>query len=141
MSRLPELFKSPATLNTLRPAAIQQHVQLHQQQRIVHVAEPQLLQKLYACLDTAAIQDALAPHTELQASAKQRSRRGLAAYHKVFELLLASLTTYKPLLLRIKHAYDEALTDAAEAACDNVYLHSKLSMVPHMHVSWCMCCL
>lgn len=41
----------------------------------------------------------------------------------------------RPLLLRIKHVYDEALKDAAAAACDNVYLHSKLSMVPHRHVS------
>lgn len=50
----------------------------------------------------------------------------------------------RPLLLRIKHVYDEALKDAAAAACDNVYLLSKLSMVPHRHVSAAAgsaCCL
>jgi hypothetical protein len=41
----------------------------------------------------------------------------------------------RPLLLRIKTAYDEALKDAAAAACDNVYLQSKMAMVPHRHVS------
>lgn len=41
---------------------------------------------------------------------------------------------HRPLLLRIKQAYDEALHDAAAAACDNAYLSNKMSMVPHKHV-------
>jgi hypothetical protein len=41
---------------------------------------------------------------------------------------------HRPLLLRIKQAYDEALHDAAAAACDNAYLSNKMSVVPHKHV-------
>lgn len=227
MGKVPDLFKRPSNLASLRPAAIQQHVQLHQHQisaASAKVEEPQLLQRLHACLDAAAIQEALSNHTQQQSITKQQTRRQLNAYHEVFQLLLASLTTYRcaescvpnvhtnychaharsgqshsptptmpdpssflllsiamhlsshwvrsraqlavlsnaccvasqtlhcplqqptvhctwhvclyrPLLLRIKHVYDEALKDAAAVACDNVYLLSKLSMVPHRHVS------
>lgn len=140
MGKIPDVFR-PGTLAALRPEAIQQHVVLVQQQQHIpspaQQQQPQLLQRLYDCLDQAAIQEALAHHhgSELPATAaKQRALRELNAYHQVFELLMASLTTYRPLLLRIKHTYDDALQDAAAAACDNAYLHSKLSIMPHKHV-------
>jgi hypothetical protein len=98
MGKVPDLFKRPSNLASLRPAAIQQHVQLHQQQISAHSAtvdEPQLLQRLHACLDKAAIQEALSHPKQQQSTTKQQTRRQLNAYHEVFELLLASLTTYR----------------------------------------------
>lgn len=92
-SRVPDLFKRPDALASLRPAAIQQHVHQQQLAAQAHTGEPQLLQRLHACLDAAAIHEALdsGPHTQ----SSSRRRRQLDAYHRVFELLLASLTTYR----------------------------------------------
>lgn len=97
MSKVPDLFKGQHNLAALRPAAIQQHVQQQQQQqRHSQPNEPQLLQRLYACLDDAAVQGALSQqqHSVISDS-KHLARRQLDAYHRVFELLLASLTTYR----------------------------------------------
>lgn len=115
MGKVPDLFKRPSNLASLRPAAIQQHVQLHQQQvsaASAEVDEPQLLQRLHACLDTAAIQEALSHPTQQQSTTKLQTRRQLNAYHEVFELLLEFLTTYR---------------------CDDSY-------VPKMHTN-CMPCI
>lgn len=101
MSKVPDLFKRRSTLASLRPSAVQQHVQQHLQQQShpdsAQVKEPQLLQRLYACLDEAAVREALSQHTQPQAasSSKHQARRQLDAYHRVFELLLSSLTTYR----------------------------------------------
>jgi hypothetical protein len=45
------------------------------------------------------------------------------------------MTTYRPLLLRIKQAYDAALADAAGSAYDHVHLQTELSLMPQRHVS------
>jgi hypothetical protein len=45
------------------------------------------------------------------------------------------MTTYRPLLLRIKQAYDAALEDAAGSAYDYVHLQTELSLMPQRHVS------
>lgn len=92
MSKVPDLFKRLSNLASLRPAAIQQYVQQHQQAP-AQTAEPQLLQRLHACLDEAAIHAALGQPT--QSTRRHKARRQLDAYHRVFELLLASLTTYR----------------------------------------------
>lgn len=44
------------------------------------------------------------------------------------------MTTYKPLLLRIKQVYETALQDAMASACDHVKLQMDLSAMPHKHV-------
>lgn len=90
---MPEVFKA---LASLRPGAIQQLMLAKQQQQQQHPSnEPELLQRLHACLDGAAIQQALGQHTQQQITQQQSTMRQLAAYHQVFELLLASLTTYR----------------------------------------------
>lgn len=100
MRKVPDLFKRRSTLASLRPSAVQQHVQRHLQQQSQHdslqAKEPQLLQHLYACLDEAAVREGLSQYKQQQAgNIKHRARRQLDAYHRVFELLLASLTTYR----------------------------------------------
>jgi hypothetical protein len=50
-------------------------------------------------------------------------------------MFIASMTTYRPLLLRIKQAYDTALEDAAGSAYDHVHLQTELSLMPQRHVS------
>jgi hypothetical protein len=65
---------------------------------------------------------------------KSRQWEGLPL-HMMVDVAQTVCWICRPLLLRIKTAYDEALKDAAEAACDNDYLQSKMAMVPHRHVS------
>eukprot|EP00878_Enallax_costatus_P041414 GHUV01048172.1.p1 GENE.GHUV01048172.1~~GHUV01048172.1.p1 ORF type:complete len:101 (+),score=15.27 GHUV01048172.1:249-551(+) len=50
-------------------------------------------------------------------------------------MLISSMTTYRPLLLRIKQAYEAALVDAIASAYDHVHLQAELSLMPHKHVS------
>ncbi len=38
------------------------------------------------------------------------------------------MTTYQPVLLRIKQAYDQVLQDALESAFDNIHIREELSM-------------
>lgn len=54
----------------------------------------------------------------------------LEAHRQVFESFLAGMTTYRPLLLRVKAAYDPALRDAAAAVYDNVQLRGELARAP-----------
>lgn len=125
MGKVPDLFKRPSNLASLRPAAIQQHVQLHQQQfsaASAKVEEPQLLQRLHACLDTAAIQEALSNPTQQQSTTKQQTRRQLNAYHEVFELLLASLTTYR---------YAESYVLTCMRTASHVHVILQISAQPH----------
>jgi hypothetical protein len=55
-------------------------------------------------------------------------------------MFIASMTTYRPLLLRIQQAYDAALGDAAGSAYDHVHLQTELSLMPQRHVSVCSTC-
>lgn len=58
---------------------------------------------------------------------------------QIFDMFISSMTTYRPLLLRIKQAYEAALEDAVASAYDHVHLHTELSLMPHRHVgSTCM---
>jgi hypothetical protein len=57
---------------------------------------------------------------------------------QLFHMFIASMTTYRPLLLRIKQAYDTALEDAAGSAYDHVHLQTELSLMPQRHVG-CTC--
>jgi len=50
-------------------------------------------------------------------------------------MFLASMTTYRPLLMRIKAAYDTALDDALQSANDHAHLLLELAAMPHRHVS------
>lgn len=126
----PDLFRSPNTLASLRPAAIQQHVQAQQQQHNSSPTanQPALLQRLQACLADAAATPKEAVH------GRHAQQQLLHAYHQVFQLFLASMTTYRPLLLQIKRVYDAAVQDATAALSDNTQLQAKLSQVPHKQV-------
>lgn len=51
----------------------------------------------------------------------------LDAYRQVFEALVNSMTTYKPLLMRIKHEYDIALEDALKSSYQNIQMRAELT--------------
>ncbi|KAI8465116.1 MAG: hypothetical protein J3K34DRAFT_525665 [Monoraphidium minutum] len=54
----------------------------------------------------------------------------LGAYRQAFEGFLQATTTYRPLLLRVKAAYDAALRDAAASAHDNAHMRGELARAP-----------
>lgn len=56
---------------------------------------------------------------------------------QAFEGFLQSMTTYRPLLLRIKAAYDPVLRDAMASTYDNVHMKSELAQAPAKLVSEC----
>ena len=49
------------------------------------------------------------------------------AHRQVFDAFLHSFTTYRTLLMRIKHEYDGALDDALAAVYDNVHMRAELA--------------
>lgn len=49
------------------------------------------------------------------------------AYRQVFDAFLHSFTTYRSLLMRIKHEYDGALDDALAAVYDSVHMKAELA--------------
>ena len=46
---------------------------------------------------------------------------------QVFEILVNAMTTYKPLLKRIKRQYDRALEDAMKSSFENIHLKSEFA--------------
>lgn len=87
-----------------------------------------------------------APYAAVAAAGGSKATAGNAVAHQivlsllllpllqVFAMFISSMTTYRPLLLRIKQAYDPALEDATGSAYDHVHLQAELSMVPRKHV-------
>jgi hypothetical protein len=52
----------------------------------------------------------------------------LDAYRQVFEVLINSMTTYKPILRKIKKQYDMAVEDALKTFFENIHMRSEVSM-------------
>lgn len=70
----------------------------------------------------------------LQAAYAQPGRSSLAtanlvldAHRQVFEAFIHSFTTYRPLLLKIRGAYEEALQDALNSQADNIHMKAQLA--------------
>lgn len=57
------------------------------------------------------------------------------AHRQVFDAFLHSFTTYRSLLLRIKHEYDVALDDALASVYDNVHMRAELAVAEERLVS------
>ena len=51
----------------------------------------------------------------------------LDAHRCVFDVLVNSMTTYKPILAEIKQAYDDALDEALKSAYENNMIRAKLA--------------
>lgn len=51
----------------------------------------------------------------------------LDAYRQVFEALVNSMTTYKPLLVRVKREYDAALEEALKSSYQNIQMRAELT--------------
>lgn len=72
----------------------------------------------------------------LQEAYAQPDRNSLAmsnlvldAHRQVFEAFIHSFTTYRPLLLKIRGAYEEALQDALNSQADNIHMKAQLSVL------------
>ena len=52
----------------------------------------------------------------------------LDAYRQVFEALVSTMTTYKPILSKIKVEYDAALEDALRSSYDNIHMRASLAV-------------
>jgi hypothetical protein len=135
---LPDLFRlPPGALASLRPAAIADAQRQHAAAQAAAAAstasqQPQLLQQLQACLQRAMARSAGAGAAHGPADALSRQRE-VHAHHQVFGLLAASMTTYRPLLMQIKVAYDAALAEAVAASCDNAFLRARLADARAQH--------
>lgn len=52
----------------------------------------------------------------------------LDAYRQVFDILINSMTTYKPVLRKIRKHYDASLENALKTSFDNMHLRSEISL-------------
>lgn len=58
----------------------------------------------------------------------------LDAHRQVFEAFIHSFTTYRPLLLGIKGAYEEALQDALASQAENIHMKAQLAVLQQRKV-------
>ncbi|KAF6253169.1 hypothetical protein COO60DRAFT_1670071 [Scenedesmus sp. NREL 46B-D3] len=86
--------------------------------------------RLEACLHQAKH---TAANLQVHSGSWGAAKLNVDVYRRVFHMFIASMTTYRPLLLRIKTAYDTALEDAAGSAYDHVHLQAELSLMPQRH--------
>ncbi len=59
----------------------------------------------------------------------------LDAHRQVFEAFIHSFTTYRPLLLKVRAAYEEALQDALTSQADNIHMKAQLAVLHQRKVS------
>lgn len=78
----------------------------------------------------------------LQAAYDQQDRSSLAsanlvldAHRQVFEAFIHSFTTYRPLLLKVRAAFEEALQDALSSQADNIHMKAQLAVLHQCKVS------
>jgi hypothetical protein len=83
-----------------------------------------------------AIRDMQGPSA---AGAHGAAALALDAHRRVFERFLQGAPTYRPLLLRVKAAYDPALRDALGSIYDHVHLKGQLAEAPARAVSLVAC--
>ena len=53
----------------------------------------------------------------------------------MFEAFIHSFTTYRPLLLKIRAAFEEALHDALASQADNIHMKAQLAVLHERQVS------
>lgn len=118
---LPDLFKQKGSLQTLRPLYLQEFGR--QKEPSDPNRSPKLLSRLEALLhERLALVDRMAAARKGFAVTQFRTD----AYRQVFDAFLHSFTTYRSLLLRIKHEYDKGLDDALASVYDNVLMNAEL---------------
>eukprot|EP00892_Ulva_mutabilis_P010516 jgi/Ulvmu1/7837/UM004_0067.1 len=90
--------------------------------------QPQLLEEVDAYLRKrlAKAETKATVYGPLQASWAEHMLR-VDVYRQVFEILINAMTTYKPLLKRIKRQYDWALEDAMKSSFENIHLKSEVA--------------
>ena len=78
----------------------------------------------------------------LQAAYGQQDRSSLTtanlvldAHRQVFEAFIHSFTTYRPLLLKVRAAYEEALQDGLTSQADNIHMKAQLAVLHQRKVS------
>lgn len=134
MTSLPELFKKPGALQTLRPGFYPSGGGGGYAPEEDEVESPNRLPRLLFRLEQL-----LEEKLSLVKRVGAASTRGFAAtqmrtdaYRQVFDAFLHSFTTYRSLLMRIKHEYDNALDDALASVYDNIHMRSELASSEEM---------
>ncbi|KAG1675143.1 hypothetical protein FOA52_003366 [Chlamydomonas sp. UWO 241] len=124
-TRLPDLFKQKGGLESLRPSYAPQEDDYGGDSALA----PRLLARLEALLEEKlSLVDRVGSASKGFAATQMRTD----AYRQVFDAFLHSFTTYRSLLMRVKHAYDAALDDALASVYDNVHMRAELAAAEEM---------
>ncbi|KAL3144005.1 hypothetical protein ABBQ32_003813 [Trebouxia sp. C0010 RCD-2024] len=125
---LPDLFRQKGAFTLLQPSH-DSGLSFPQSHTLSQPQQPILLQNLHAFLA-----EKLQMADRLQLAYSQPDRSSLAtanlvldAHRQVFEAFIHSFTTYRPLLLKIRGAYEEALQDALACQADNIHMKAQLA--------------
>jgi hypothetical protein len=125
LSTLPDLFKQKGGLQSLRPA----YLTSNSDEGTDATRAPRLLARLEMLLaEKLNMVNKLGAASKGFAATQMRTD----AYRQVFDAFLHSFTTYRAVLMRIKHEYDEALDDALASVYDNVHMRAELSAAEEM---------
>ncbi|GAX77350.1 hypothetical protein CEUSTIGMA_g4796.t1 [Chlamydomonas eustigma] len=125
LSTLPDLFKQKGGLQSLRPA----YLSSNSDEGTDATRAPRLLARLEMLLaEKLNMVNRVGAASKGFAATQMRTD----AYRQVFDAFLHSFTTYRAVLMRIKHEYDEALDDALASVYDNVHMRAELSAAEEM---------
>jgi len=124
-TRLPELFKQKGALESLRPAYVSAGDDVGQS----GPGTPKLLARLEAMLEEKL---GLVHRVGTASKGFAATQMRTDAYRQVFDAFLHSFTTYRSLLVRVKHVYDSALDDALASVYDNVHMRAELAAAEQM---------
>lgn len=122
---LPDLFKKPGSLAILRPGF--NGSPIHEEEEAIRA--PRLLARLEQLLsEKLELVNKVGAASKGFAGTQMRTD----AHRQVFDAFLHSFTTYRTLLMRIKHEYDGALDDSLAAVYDNVHMKAELASSEEM---------
>ncbi|KAA6419058.1 MAG: hypothetical protein FRX49_11021 [Trebouxia sp. A1-2] len=127
---LPDLFRQKGAFSLLQPS-LGSEISFSQLDSRRRQQQPILLMNLQAFLA-----EKLQMADRLQAAYGQQDRSSLTtanlvldAHRQVFEAFIHSFTTYRPLLLKVRAAYEEALQDALTSQADNIHMKAQLAVL------------
>jgi len=117
---LPDLFKKKGGLQSLRPS----YSPVPEDEDPEAFKSPKLLGRLEMLLDEKlSLVSRLGATNKGFAAIQMRTD----AYRQVFDAFLHSFTTYRSVLMRIKHEYDVSLDDALASVYDHVHMKAEIA--------------
>ncbi|DBA77600.1 TPA: hypothetical protein ACH3X1_009400 [Trebouxia sp. C0004] len=127
---LPDLFRQKGAFSLLQPS-LGSEISFSQLDSQRSQQQPVLLVNLQAFLaEKLQMADRLQAAYGLQdRSSLTTANLVLDAHRQVFEAFIHSFTTYRPLLLKVRAAYEEALQDALTSQADNIHMKAQLAVL------------